>query len=148
TDAEHPTTGEDFDGIMECMVETFGSDPDAKDRARVLRLPGSSHLKSEQHRVRIIGGCFARYTRDELLEAFPPPPRHVPNQNVPRPKFNGHAPPGLERFHEPLKAIPADNYGIAIKVGQALAHEGNRGSGALQMWDSWCATSTKWAPGW
>src|SRR5262249_58280169 len=81
--------------------------------------------------------------------ALPPPPtRHKPDPSASRPKFNGHAPPGLERFHGPLKAIPADDYGIAIKVGQALAHEGNRGSAALEMWDSWCATSAKWAPGW
>src|SRR5262249_1350433 len=46
------------------------------------------------------------YTREELLEGFPPPPRHKPDPSAPRPKFNGHAPHGLERFHEPLKAPP------------------------------------------
>ena len=30
-DREHPISAEDFHGIMECMAERHGSDPDAKD---------------------------------------------------------------------------------------------------------------------
>jgi hypothetical protein len=148
-DPERAITAEDFHGIMECLVETHGSDPDAKDLARVLRLPGTWHLKGVPHKVRVVECTGARYSRDELIKAFPPPPRHKPDANAPRPKFNGRAPPGLERFHEPLKSLPADKYGIAILVGQALAHEGNGSTEALRMWDAWCATSaTKWALGW
>jgi hypothetical protein len=55
------------------MVEAHGSDPDGKDLARVLRRPGSWHQKGEPHQVRIVGGCEARYGRDELIKAFPPP---------------------------------------------------------------------------
>jgi hypothetical protein len=71
-DPEHPISAEDFHGLMECMVETHGSDPDAKDLARVLRLPGSWHQKGDPHQVKIVGGCHARYGRDELIKAFPP----------------------------------------------------------------------------
>jgi hypothetical protein len=53
---------------METMVEAHGSDPDAKDLARVLRLPGSWHQKGDPHQVRIVGGCEARYGRDELIK--------------------------------------------------------------------------------
>ena len=147
-DREHPISADDFHGIMERMVETHGSDPDAKDLARVLRLPGTWHQKGEPHQVRIVGGCEARYTRIELLEAFPPPVRRKPDPKAPRPTFNGYAPPGLERFTAPLKAIPADAYGDCIKVGQALHHEGGGSAAALTQWDAWCATSTKWQPGW
>ena len=56
-DPEHPISAEDFHCVMECMVETHGSDPDAKDLARVLRLPGSWHQKANPHQVRIVGGC-------------------------------------------------------------------------------------------
>jgi hypothetical protein len=66
-DPEHPISAADFHGIMECMVEAHGSDPDAKDLARVLRLPGTWHQKGQPHQVRIVGGSEARYSRDELI---------------------------------------------------------------------------------
>ena len=94
-DTEHPISAEDFHGIMETMVEARGSDPDAKDLARVLRLPGSWHQKGDPHQVQIVGGCEALYGRDELIKAFPPPVRHKPDPKAPRPTLNGHAPPGL-----------------------------------------------------
>src|SRR5262245_54622574 len=140
-DREHPISAQDFHGIMEAMVERHGSDPDAKDLARVLRLPGSWHHKGEPHQVRIVGGCSARYDRDELIKAFPPPVRHKRDPKASRPKFNGHAPPGLERFIVPLRGIPADDYGTCIKIGQALHHEGGGSSEALAQWDAWCGTS-------
>ncbi|MGB5231528.1 MAG: DNA-primase RepB domain-containing protein, partial [Desulfoprunum sp.] len=44
-----PTEAGDFwDGVMAGMVEHYGSDPNAKDRSRVLRLPGFYHLKNRQ----------------------------------------------------------------------------------------------------
>ena len=52
-----PTKHGDFwDGVMGGMVEHFGSDPNARDRSRVLRLPGFYHQKNRQnpHMVRII----------------------------------------------------------------------------------------------
>ena len=57
-DPEHPIIAENFHCVMECMVESHGSDPDAKDLARVLRLPGSWHQKANPHQVRIVGGCI------------------------------------------------------------------------------------------
>ena len=68
--------------------------------------------------------------------------RHKADPKAPRPTLNGHAPPGLERFSAPLKAIPAVDYGTTIRVGQALHHEGGGSSAALAQWDAWCATCT------
>jgi putative DNA primase/helicase len=146
-----PVTAEDFQGIMMCLVESYGSDPDAKDLARRLRFPGTWNLKPnrEPHQVKIVEATGARYSRDELLEAFPPPTRRKPDPSEPRPKFNGHAAPGLERFHQPLKSIPAIQYGVCIRVGQALHHESGGSAEGLAMFDAWCATCTeKWAQGW
>jgi hypothetical protein len=50
-DPEHSISAEDFHGVMERMVEAHGSDPDAKDLARVLRLPGSWHQKGDPHQA-------------------------------------------------------------------------------------------------
>lgn len=69
----------DFDALMQVMV-VWGSDPNAKDRARVLRLPGFWHQKNDApFQVRIIHESGALpYSREELLAAFPmtaePPP--------------------------------------------------------------------------
>lgn len=86
---------EDFDTwdrIMSRMVEAYGSDPNAKDRARVLRLAGFFHLKnpSEPHLVRIIledGGL--PYTLEHVA-------RHI----TPAKKIKGPAAPIGETIME------------------------------------------------
>lgn len=86
---------EDFDTwdrIMSRMVKDYGSDPNAKDRARVLRLAGFFHLKnpSEPHLVRIIsedGGL--PYTLEHVA-------RHI----TPAKKINGPAAPIDETIME------------------------------------------------
>ena len=56
TDPNEAITPDDFKSIMECMVATYGSDPNAKDLSRVLRLAGTWNQKPgrPQHLVRII----------------------------------------------------------------------------------------------
>ena len=122
---EAPIIREDFHGIMMCLCETHGADPDAKDLARTMRLPGTWNLKPGRlpHLVKIVRQTGARYSGRELVAAFPPPARAEPRSDVQRPKLNGHAPPGLERFggeDGPLKAISPDNYGDWLRVGMAL----------------------------
>ena len=75
--SEAPITEEDFHGIMMCLCESYGADPDAKDLARTMRLPGTWNLKPERppHLVRIVRQTGARYSGHELVTAFPPPPR-------------------------------------------------------------------------
>jgi hypothetical protein len=64
-------TLEDYDGIQRRMIADYASDPDAKDRSRVLRLPGFFHCKYEPFMVRIVSGDGRRYTRDEIIDALP-----------------------------------------------------------------------------
>ena len=64
-----------WDRIMARMVEDFGSDPNAKDRARVLRLAGFYHLKdpARPHLVKIVqenGGL--PYTLEQVARHVPP----------------------------------------------------------------------------
>lgn len=72
---EHSEALDTCDGIMERMVQDYGSDPNAKDRARVLRLAGFYHLKNpaEPHLVKIIheGGGLP-YTLEKVSAAIPP----------------------------------------------------------------------------
>ena len=60
-------------GLMRTMIRDFGSDPQAgADVARVLRVPGFFHKKAEPYLVTIVEASGKRYSREELLEAFPP----------------------------------------------------------------------------
>ena len=62
----------DFAAVMERMVESYGSDKNAKDISRVLRLPGFLHRKGKPHLVRIVEASGRRYSRAEIIAAFPP----------------------------------------------------------------------------
>lgn len=73
-------TLEQFDGVMERMVADYSSDPNVKDRARVLRVPGFWHLKDPDHPflVRIVSSEGAPpYAAEAILAAFPPLERPV-----------------------------------------------------------------------
>ena len=62
----------DFKAVMEPMVETYGSDPNAKDSARVLRLPGFLHHKTDTpHLVHIVEASGRRNSRADIIAAFP-----------------------------------------------------------------------------
>lgn len=74
-DPPTPTEGERINRVL---AAEYGGDKQGCDIARVLRLADSWHLKREPFRVEIIGGCGVRYSRAELLNAFPvaaPAPR-------------------------------------------------------------------------
>ena len=151
-DPEHPLRQLDFTGIMMCLIETYGSDPDAKDMARVLRLAGTWNLKAGRpaHLVKVIGEGGYRYASTELLAVSRPAPRIISTacHTGPRPKFNSRMAPGLERFIEPMKAISPEKYSEWIRVGQALHCESDGSAEGLRMWDAWSASSTnKWHPG-
>jgi len=57
---------------MERMVADYGADPNAKDLARILRVPGFYHNKREPQLVKIIGEINSKpYTASEIISAFP-----------------------------------------------------------------------------
>lgn len=62
---------EEFDGVMERIIADYGGDPDAKGLARVMRLPGYWHRKADPFLVRMVSASGKRYTREEILAAFP-----------------------------------------------------------------------------
>ena len=70
TDAALPLAPE-FESVMAEMVASYGSDPNAKDRARVLRLPGFFHLKDGKvpTLVRIVQAGL-RYHWSAIVKAF------------------------------------------------------------------------------
>ena len=153
---DSPITPDDFDGVERRLVETYGSDPNSKDRARRLRLPGSWNVKPDRpaHLVTIVEATSARYSGADLLQAFPPlPARERASAIGRRPNWGGSSGLGsLDRFvgrnkEGPLWAISPDRYSDWVGVGMALHAELNGGPDGLALWDSWSAQSQKWSPG-
>ena len=122
----------DFAGVMACMVAAYGSDKGAKDISRVLRVPGFLHRKNpaEPHMVRIVGGNRRRYTRAQIMEAFPPP------EKTAAPRGNGHAGGSDSESHAELvrQVLAGENYhgaltqlawrhiGARMPAGQVVEH--------------------------
>lgn len=57
--------------VQDVLVAEYGSDPNAKDAVRVLRVPGFYHMKGKPFMVRLIHeSCTRPYTAEQVLEAF------------------------------------------------------------------------------
>ena len=68
-------TLEQFAPVQQRLVDDYGSDPNAKDLSRVLRLPGFYHLKdpARPHLVKIVEESGQPpYTCAQMVEALPP----------------------------------------------------------------------------
>src|SRR5262245_59565642 len=150
---EEPLNAEEFNGIEMRLVETYGSDPNAKDLARRLRLPGTWNVKPGRppHLVKLIDASGARYGREELLSAFPPPRKRKPTSPKKRPLMGMHG-RGLDRFvgqqqDGPLYSISSDDYRDWLRVGMALHAESNGSADGLALWNAWSAKSEKWSSG-
>jgi hypothetical protein len=66
----------EFTEVMAQMVATYGSDPKAKDRSRVLRLPGFFHLKDDKPptMVQLMRSDGPRYDWSGIVGALKPAP--------------------------------------------------------------------------
>lgn len=147
---------EEFEAAQQVMVDHFGSDPAAKDRARVLRLPGFYHVKdpSQPHLVRLIHESGAQHLAWEelraLLPATTPRAKAVPIQGLAG-EWDGNAPrwPGNKaEIASALSALDPDlDYADWLRVGMALHQESGGDEAALELWDTWSAGSeSKYTP--
>ncbi len=135
-----------FGQLQERLVESYGSDPNAKDLARVLRLPGFYHLKdpSHPHMVRITaesGELPLAYA--EAIRIFPP----VVRQPRPAPADTG-TPADLAEVQSALSTLNPDMlYMEWLSVGMAL-HDWSGGSAVgLEAWDGWSSNGASYRPG-
>jgi hypothetical protein len=127
-------------------VEFTGGDPDAKDLARVLRVPGTFNYKYDPPRpVETLWAEFDRLYQFEKLESM------IPAKPAPIVSNNGYHPPAgtdlatwayglLERL-DPWRC---DQYKPWVEVGMALSELGGAG---LSMWENWSQGSPKHKPG-
>jgi hypothetical protein len=128
----------DFAAVMERMVESYGSDKNAKDICRVLRVPGFLHRKDKPHLVRIVEASGKRYSRAQLLAAFPPVERQKKQSTQRKWTAQEH---DDERIREALHYINADDREVWMHVGMAL--KAHMGESARPLWDDWSLRSDK-----
>lgn len=128
---------DDFKRVMYGLVRDYGSDRNATDISRCLRLPGTFNWKyGKPWPVRFFGATpeepLARYTRAQLLEAFGVEPEPVPDRSD-EPATDDD----LDRAMEALEFVPADGHYEWVRVGMAL-HSATGGHGlGLDIWDQW-----------
>lgn len=145
---------EDFDAVQEEMARMWDSDPCAKDRARVMRLPGFFHRKSAPHLVRIIGGDGRRYGADEILKAFQPT---YATKAAPRIQGDlGFAPAALALLASLIDAIPGEGVESRddwLSFGFALARLGDDWQSddgddlRLELWNKLSCKAPGYGPG-
>jgi hypothetical protein len=132
---------EDYVSLMRTMIKDFGSDKrTGADLARVLRLPGFYHQKAVPHLVTAIEASGKRYSRLELLEAFPriePPPPLVSPISTRSTTDVGF------RIRNALTLIDPDHYDSWIKVGQILHQEFEGHEEGFGLWVNWAQGSPK-----
>lgn len=135
----------DFAAVMKGMVENYGSDCNAKDISRVLRVPGFDHLKKEQHTVKLLHSGNERYTREELRKAFGTAPSTTPVE------IGSSEPAGdwrdeLGKVSPILPGIPSDDRAIWLRVGMALHHLSGGHTEGFDLWNEWSRASEKYDP--
>ncbi len=133
-----PLGGRIWEAVQGRLVKDYGSDPNAKDRSRVLRLAGFFHRKdpASPHRVRIVresGGL--PYPWAQVVAALPPVSE--PWSAGDQPEHSAHH-PQLPQGRGALRYLNPDcEYQRWLEIGMAL-HDATEGSAAgLDLWDCW-----------
>lgn len=68
---------EEWQGVMETMVQQHGCDKSSKDAARILRIPGFYHNKKEPYLITHQVLSETPYSWEEILKHFPPSKKDV-----------------------------------------------------------------------
>jgi len=137
--------------VQRVLIEQYGSDPNAKDIARVLRVPGFYHCKGELFRVKLLQALERPpYSAAEVLAAF------KPGDTLPAPRSRTYEPPARSdssdpdlSLSDPLPDINLDNaaqylppagdqtYSEWLQVGLALHHQFQGSADGLFLFDQW-----------
>jgi len=134
-----------FEPVQERLVREYGSDPNAKDRSRVLRLPGFFHRKDPDHPhlVRVVQESGAQPLPWAKVESLFPPVPHERKKPIPK----GKAPPNMEEIRSALFALDPDmEYDPWLSVLMAV-HSAAPGTAGVELADEWSATGSKYSQG-
>jgi hypothetical protein len=118
----------DFAAVMERMVASYGSCKGAKDISRVLRVPGFLHRKSTPHLVQIVSAPGHRYSREQILRAFPP----IPHMSCEPHHYDAMVRASHKTSPTPSLQASSGPSPRRVKVSATASH-----SGALADWPRW-----------
>lgn len=104
------TNIEESQRVQQTLVDEYGCDPNARDAARVLRIPGTYHKKGETpFLVTAEYIVDSPYMWDVILQAFPPAKRVVKTNHNESGKFDKNSAESKivssENFHETLRDL-------------------------------------------
>jgi hypothetical protein len=138
----------EYKAVMTTMVEQYGSDPNARDLARVLRLPGFFHQKDPKNpcMVSIVEATHTQpYAWNQITESIPP--SQEDEKSDAQPVSNGFANDQL-RVISALSVLSSDcDYQTWLLIGMAL-HNGFEGSSeGLTVWDEWSSSAASYREG-
>jgi hypothetical protein len=138
---------EEFSAVQERLTTDYGSDKNAKDPARVLRLPGFYHQKVDSRKGltgKLFMVCIVHksgalpYTREQTLKALPPIDRkgngsHTADEGTV--KIDDRT---CKALRSALAFMRADDRELWVRMGFALKELGDVGRG---LWLEWSQTS-------
>lgn len=127
-----------FRGVMNTLVEDYGSDPNAKDLARVMRLPGFPNQKTAYAApfvVRLLDSG-PTYTAAEIVAAFPERERSAGGATPLPTGGQTLAPARVQEIRGALSFVRPDSRETWLEVGMAL-HATGAGDQAFGLWDEW-----------
>lgn len=139
-------SADDFNAVMEAMVSSYGSDRNAMDLARVLRLPGfDNHKYGDPYPVRIIHESGKQpYSREEVLAAFKI--EKIEKRDDYKFQYDGTelyvTEAQIRDLRSALTYLDADYTKLWHDVGLALKTIGNVGR---DLWIEWSKRSDKWS---
>lgn len=143
-------TFEQHQQIQNTLVSHYGSDKNAKDLARVLRLPGFWHLKGDPFQVKLLqASSMPPYSAEEALAAFEVDATIASAPEAQKQAINSD-PDYLELTdNEPLPDINADNAAQYLpeagnqsrvewlEIGMILHHQFRGSVEGLEIFDQW-----------
>lgn len=147
---------EEFEAAQQVLVDHYGSDPAAKDRGRVLRLPGFWHVKDRENpqMVRLVHESGADLVEwEDLIKALPKPaPTGTSGSVGENGGWDGNVrgwPKNRPEIESALGVLDPDmSYEKWLAVGMALHQESDGDEEALDLWDDWSSGSdTKYVQG-
>lgn len=138
----------EFSEVMTTMVEQYGSDPNARDLARVLRLPGFLHQKNPAYPfpVAIVEASHAQpFAWSEITQTIPPTAKNP--SEPPPPPSHGVVEDQLRIFSALSVLDPDCDYHKWLSIGMALHNAFEANSVGFSLWDEWSANGSSYRPG-
>jgi hypothetical protein len=132
---------------MDAMVR-YGSDKNATDLSRVMRLPGTLHQKHEPQLVTLLSPPSDQapypYTRERIVSAF----AGMIDDDGDDAAYAATETPkdaeavDLARVRDALRFIPSEGRSDWLTVGMALHHDTGGSRDAFEIWNQWSRKTT------